>query len=322
MSGTKSTSNVLLVGNGNMAEAYAKVLVALEIPFKVIGRNKEKIRTFSEKYNSEGYELIQNLTEAEVAESRFAIITTAMETMADIAEQFLNMNAKWILAEKPPTLSIVKAIEISNLAKQKKATLRVALNRRFYTSVMELKNRLLNEPAVCGFFDFTENFKAISEAPFHTEAKQKWAWANSVHILDTVKYILGQPSQIKAQQFGKNDLPMHSNASTFLGTIMFGNVPTSYETSWVCPGRWNIEVMTKQGRYKLSPMEKLQMMEPGKFQWNELNLDYDLDVRFKPGVYRMVQSFDAMTKGAEDQAFPDYFAHVETMKYIAEIVGY
>ena len=313
---------VLLVGNGKMAEAYANVLKALDIPFVVCGRNQKHIDEFSLKHNAHNTLPLSKVTAEELLKFRFSIIATAMETLAGITEEFLHRGAKKILVEKPAALTLEQANNLAKQSKEKNAIVRIALNRRFYSSVGMLKQILTKEKSVCAFFDFTDDSASIAEAIFHADAKKRWALANSVHVIDTVSYLLGRSTDIHAQYFGKNELYWHANAATFMGTALFGNTPTTYVTSWVCPGRWNIEIMTNQGRYKLSPMEKLQVMMPGQYQWVDVDIDNELDLQFKPGVYRMVQSFDALTSKTENQSFLDYSEYTETIKMISSIAGY
>lgn len=318
----KDQKPVLIVGNGNMATAYAKVLNELAIPFVVAGRNIDKIKDFATKNNASGMILLTDLTSIKMAEYRFSIVTVSIEALALVTETLLNQNAKFILVEKPAVLNIESALKLAALAKKQGAVLRVALNRRFYSSVNALKQILLKEPPVCAFFDFTDNGKSVANAHYVEEVKKHWAWSNSVHVIGTAEFLLGKCSDINTKLFGKDELSWHPNAGTFQGTLKLGSTPTSYLTSWVCPGRWNIEIMTKQGRYKLSPMEKLQVMPSGQFQWVDVPIDSDKDVRFKPGIYEMVKSFNQVVNEKNDDRFPDYFEYVETMKMIATIAGY
>lgn len=318
----KDQKPVLIVGNGNMASAYAKVLNELAIPFAVAGRNLDKIKDFATKNNATGMLLLSDLTSNKIAEFQFSIVTVSIEVLASVTETLLNQNAKFILVEKPAALNIESVQKLAVLAKEQDAVLRVALNRRFYSSVNTLKQILLKESPICAFFDFTDNGKSVADAHYVVEAKKHWAWSNSVHVIGTAEFLLGKSSDINAKLFGKDELHWHPNASTFMGTLKLGSTPTSYLTSWICPGRWNIEVMTKQGRYKLSPMEKLQVMPLGQFQWVDVPLDSDKDVKFKPGIYEMVRSFNQVVNGQNDNRFPDYFEYVETMKLIATIAGY
>lgn len=53
----------------------------------------------------------------------------------------------------------------------------------------------------------------------------------------------------------------------------------------------NIEVVTKRLKLFFGPLEKLQIQNLGTFQIEDVEIDDKLDMNFKPGLYREVQSF-------------------------------
>ena len=49
--------------------------------------------------------------------------------------------------------------------------------------------------------------------------------------------------------------------------------------------------MTNSTRYILRPMEKLYKISRGSIEPVEVQLDNSLDLSYKPGLYRLTQSF-------------------------------
>ena len=53
----------------------------------------------------------------------------------------------------------------------------------------------------------------------------------------------------------------------------------------------SLEFMTKNHRLIFRPMEKLKAQKHGSFEIVDINIDDKLDIEFKPGIYKEVESF-------------------------------
>ncbi|MGE0615700.1 MAG: Gfo/Idh/MocA family oxidoreductase [Bacteriovoracia bacterium] len=322
------TRNILIVGNGPMAQEYAKVFRdGLKYTFDVAGRNRENVQKFAKAERAGQAFLIEELSPQILAKYDFAVSTTSPDSLEYVTEKLIKNGIKAILVEKPAALSPAGSASLARMMKEKFVFARVAYNRRYYRSVQKLKHILREETPMCAHFDFTELSRQIKVG--RTQATtERWAIANSCHIIDTVTFLLGQFQIEHLHVSGQNELDWHPASSNFVGSGKCGTTPVSYSTSWLCPGRWSIEIMTKQGRYKLSPIERLQVMRHDSFEWKEVDAGYDIDIQYKPGLMEVVRSFDQArlkndpTGGSEVCELPDLSQNAKIAELVSKIVGY
>jgi hypothetical protein len=94
------------------------------------------------------------------------------------------------------------------------------------------------------------------------------------------------------KSYTSGSLNWHNSASVFSGT---GKTDTgslfSYSANWNAPGRWGVELMSENFRIILRPLEQLQIQKKGTITIEQVPIENSLDVKFKPGLYRMVESF-------------------------------
>lgn len=318
-----SMSPVLLIGTGPMAVEYARVLRdGLAMPFWLSSRDPGKAAALAEETGAEGSVALGALGGADTRFS-FAIVATAVESLVPVTRGVIEAGVRHVLVEKPGALSAADGHALTAHAAAHGALVRIAYNRRYYASVRGLAQVLQAEPALCATFDFTEWGFRIAPLVKGPGVKERWALGNSVHVVDTVCHLLGELREVRAIVRDAGRLDWHPSGATFVGSSFCGDTPVSWCTSWSAPGRWSIEVMTEQGRYKLSPMERLQVMRPGKVDWTEVPLDYALDDAFKPGLHAMVAAFAREAGGsAAASALPDAGANAQLLATMSTLVGY
>ena len=161
--------SVLIVGAGQMAIEYIKVLKSLNRDIVVVGRGEESARICSEetgcyvfvggidKYISDnGNEgLPQN-----------AIVAVRIQDLADVCKTLILNGVSNIMLEKPGALKKIHLEEIKEMSDKNNSNVFIAYNRRFYSSVLEAKKIIEEDGGVKSFtFEFTE-------------------W---IHVIDTVK---------------------------------------------------------------------------------------------------------------------------------------
>jgi hypothetical protein len=122
--------------------------------------------------------------------------------------------------------------------------------------------------------------------------KEKWFLANSTHVVDLAFFLIGHPEIFHVITAGEGSLNWHPTASRFAGSGMSDKgVTFSYLSDWQAPGRWAIEILTKQHRLYLKPMEQLQIQKKGSVAVQPFELNDGLDKTFKPGLYNMTMAF-------------------------------
>lgn len=312
--------NVWIIGAGNMAREYAKVLRDMDVSFEVVGKGAASADEFQKAMGISPFtgglerwlEYSHKLPDA-------AIVTVDMEALQPCALALLDTGVKRILLEIPGGVDGQEVRHIAEMANACHATVLVAYNRRFYSSVRELIKRVDKDGGATSlFFEFTEWKHVIEKLKKPDIVKNHWVYANSVHVMDTAFFICGEPEIISTYHV-EGSLAWHKPAIFCGAGITKKKVPFCYHANWDAPGRWGIEVCTLSHRYYLRPMEKLHVQNMGSLTVEEARLDDDLDTRFKPGLYLEVKNI------LGENIHPDSLTaqhHGEMYKFYEQISGY
>lgn len=282
----------MLVGTGRMAKAYTTVLKALRFPFDVVGRSERSAKQFVIETGIHAhFGGIYRYVKRKSVLPSVAIVAVNVEQLAPVTLLLLKNGVKRLLVEKPGGLNVEEIEQVAEEAALQQAQVYVAYNRRFYTSVQKAQQIAATDGGVCSFtFDFTELAHQVALTPYHPKVKESWFLANSSHVVDLAFYLGGEPQQISCYTSGGRS--WHPTASIFSGAgITKGGVLFSYHANWEAPGRWGVEVMTKQHRLILRPLESLYVQKRGTFDVEEVKLEDELDRFYKPGLFRQVEAF-------------------------------
>lgn len=283
---------VLLVGAGQIAIEYAKVLRALNIPFTVVGRGKQSSKRFfeatSQKPVSGG---LERFLGGNTPHFMRAIVAVNIENLVPCTKQLLSAGVKKILIEKPGALTPGELSEVNILAKMNSADVFISYNRRFFASTIHAKEIIVNDGGVTSFtFDFTEWSHIIEKLPTSGDVKKRWFIANSSHVADLAFFLAGVPEKISCNVSGS--VAWHPSAATFSGS---GTTTTgalfSYHANWAGPGRWGVEVVTRNHRLIFRPLEQLHIMDQKTVTIAAAEIDYSEDLEYKPGFYQQVKVF-------------------------------
>ncbi len=288
----EKNEEVILVGAGDMAIEYAKVLDAMKINYKIIGRGEESAKR-CEEISKHGVVRggIENYIHSIETIPRFAIVTVYPLSLKTVTLSLLEAGVKNILVEKPAGMNLEELSAVSECAKENKANVFVAYNRRFYASVQHARKMISEDGGVTSFnFEFTEWSHKIEGLPKPKEELENWFMANSTHVIDLAFFLGGKPREISTYVCGS--LPWYSKASAFAGAgITEENAVFSYKANWESAGRWSVEVLTKKHKFLFEPLEQLKLQNRGEIQVTQVVLDDELDRRFKAGLYKQVEAF-------------------------------
>ena len=285
---------VLLVGTGNMAKEYSKVLKELGVYFDVVGRNKTNSDSFKREFNvsvfSGGLEKV--LREKDLAEYKYVINSSSIDSLTSTTLFLLEKGVQNILLEKPGVANYGEIEELFKQSKRKKNTkIVLGYNRRFYATVQKAEEIIAEDGGVKSFtFDFTEWGHVIKTYDFCESILENWFLGNSTHVVDTAFYLGGTPREMNC--FKKGGLDWHSSGSTYTGAgVTDSNALFSYHANWEGPGRWFLELVTLKHRLIFKPFESLQIQKLGSVQVNEVKVDYSFEKLFKPGLYEQTKAF-------------------------------
>lgn len=309
---------VLLIGAGPMADDYAAVLLGLGVQFEAVCRSPKSANLFSAKHNvkcsSKGLSAYLKTN----GPPSFAIVSVAIQDLYKVTKELLSYKVKEILIEKPGALFYNEIQELTSLSKVSQCNIFIAYNRRFYSSVATLKDLIKKDGGLTSVnFDFTEWSDRIAPLSKAKNVKERWVLSNSSHVIDLAFYLAGQP--IKKFFSSSGSLGWHPESARFVGAgITRMGVTFSYHADWDAPGRWAITAFTKNFKFELCPLECLRITERNSLISKEENLDNELDLKYKPGLYRQVESF----LGKDKVNLCSIAYHEEMFQYYLDIAGY
>jgi predicted dehydrogenase len=285
-------NNIWVIGAGLMGVEYAKVLSGLGHPFITIGRGLKNADEFEK---STGYKAItggiEEFLKTNPVMPEAAIVAVGIEALAEVTIQLLNFGIQKILLEKPGVGDPAEITALADLAEKKRATVLLAYNRRFYSSVLKAEEIIKQDGGVHSFcFEFTEWSHIIVQLTKTKVEHNFWFLGNSTHVIDTAFLLGGKPKILHALH--KGGLDWHPASSVFAGAgESESGALFSYHADWEAPGRWVIEILTKKNRLLFKPMESLQIQQLGSVAVNPVDIDDQLDKDFKPGLYLQTKAF-------------------------------
>jgi len=308
---------IWLVGAGQMAREYLKVMDAQQRPCTVIGRGEESASLCEEKADCSVVRGgLASFLASKPLPCKQAIVAVNADLLASTALQLIGSGVKSILVEKPCGLSLSEITAVKDAAESNGTEVFIAYNRRCYASVLKAKQLIEEDGGVISFtFEFTELSRQISGLDHKKCIKEKWFLANSTHVVDLAFYLGGKPAQIEC--LSKGGLDWHPSASIFAGVGVSENGALfSYMSNWESAGRWGVEICTRKHRLIFRPMEKLQVQELGKFTADFIELGHTMDLDYKPGLYLQVEHF-LNDNNSELCTIKDQLAHMSIYNKIA-----
>lgn len=310
---------ILLTGVGRMGIEYARVLSCMNVGFIPVGRGEASARTFYEQTGilpitggvKRFFDSAERLPSA-------AIVAVNVPDLYSVCRELLMSGIKRILVEKPGALYIEEIDSLLKLAMEKSASLFIAYNRRFLASVLEARRLLTEDGGVISFiFEFTEWSDRVEVFDADDLEKERWFLSNSSHVADLAFFVGGKPSELNS--FTSGSLKWHNSAAAFCGSgITQKGVLFSYSANWDAPGRWGVELMSRNLRVILRPLEQLHVQRRGSVAIERLELDDSSDQKFKPGLFRMVEAF----VGRNDENLCTISQQAELFREYCQIANY
>ena len=312
-----SVKEIWLIGAGAMAIEYAKVLKDLPCSVTVIGRGGRSATIFEEKTGI--HVVCGGLAEYLMhTENRpdMAIVATGVLDIAENARFLMDAGVKRVLLEKPGGINKQEIDTLSQRADIVGGDIFIAYNRRFYASVLGAQTIIKEDGGVTSFqFDFTEWTSVIEKLEKPAKELNSWFLTNSGHVLDMAFFLCGEPARLEPLVAG--NLPWHLAGSIFVGTgISKSGALFCYHANWDSAGRWGVEVNTAKRKLIFRPLEKLQIMMKDSVEIKFAELNYELDEKYKPGIYLQTQAF----LNSEDQYFMTIQQQAERMIWNYKII--
>ena len=304
---SNNIKNILIVGAGNIAKEYCRILKSMHFSPDIVCRSEQKAQSF---HDEEGVRVFSGGIEAFLHDNTtaydYAIVAVDVESLCEVSCQIIQSGIKKVLVEKPGGMNRTEIEKTAALAETNDASVYIAYNRRFYAATEKALQIIKEDGGVQSFqFEFTEWTHVIEPLPHSKRIKENWFFANSTHVVDLAFFLGGEPKEIKCYTAGS--LNWHSNAAVYAGAgIANKGALFTYSANWAAPGRWAVEILTQKHRLIFKPMEKLSIQNTGSVKVDSVEIEDELDIRFKPGFYRQTESFindidDGRKKTIQDQ---------------------
>lgn len=276
---------ILLFGTGPMAYEYTKVLKKMNLNFIVVGRGTRSAKVFEK---NTGITPVTGGAVKFLASSDYssykAIVAVTGDQLGNVTLDLIKHQIKSILVEKPGGLDEKEIRQVENTANKNSTQVYIAYNRRFYASTNRAKEIIDEDGGILSFhFEFNEPIDKIFKSNYLKQIKDRWLLHNSSHVIDLAFFLGGVPDSLNAKTF-KNRIFTGQGISKSRSFF-------TYHANWLAPGRWGLEIMTKNHRLIFRPLEKLQAQKHNSFNIFSIKLDDKLDTDFKPGLYKETEAF-------------------------------
>jgi predicted dehydrogenase len=308
-----SAEPILLVGAGQMAIDYNKVLAAFGIAPMVFGRGKasaDRFRDATGLVPSTG-SLNDQIAGVGAALPATAIVTVNAHQLAEVSGSLIRSGVRRLLVEKPAALDLSEADGLLAVASAHGAEVCVAYNRRFLASVMAAQDIIAADGGALSVkFDFSEPARRIATLGKPARELKTWFYGNSTHVLDLAFHLAGPPTRLSGDVSGGSVID--PDTGIFAGHGLAGTgCHVTWHANWVAPGRWGVEVLTRENRLILQPLEKLRKQTHAGFAEVEHPIDDADDLAFKPGLLKQTRAF--LTGDGREKLLP-LAEHVRLMR--------
>lgn len=281
-----------LVGAGSIVQSHIDAAVMTNFIPKVICGRKDSVRAKQVCLNNPGLTYARNLEDLLEHEIDALVIALPADIELKVLEKCIEKNIP-ILIEKPVSLDSSVLKHLVNMSSNK---VRVAYNRRFYSSVRSFRSAISNDP---GFVQITvPELSTTRNSELH--AKKKAILENSVHIFDLLSFTFGKITLANIRPVFVTGTPIaviseisFASGSSGHMSILF-NIPENHSIKYwgksqnleLCP----IEIYKNCSTLILHPPEKnypVKTYVKDIVAWNVSKEDQIL----KPGFFEQYSDF-------------------------------
>lgn len=302
---------VAILGAGVVASWYLDILRTYKNVSLVgiCGRTEHKAIKLKNKYHIKN--ICSNIEELyDNTNADIVISTVSADNICKTSIELLNY--PWtIFIEKPPGLNLREYNKIKKVSKIKNKKIYVGMNRRFFSSTLNLINFLKKSKGkrIINIFDQQDTFiEKIKKTP--KKIIFNWMYVNSIHLIDYV-------SILARGKFKKIDL-IYKNKNELFCMISFssGDI-VNYIARWNKPGPWEVKISTNNFYYELSPLEilKIRSNRDRRFKIFENTL---IEKKFKTGFKLQIDNLLLASAGTQHK-LPTLEKLEFTMKLIKKI---
>lgn len=314
--------DIVIIGAGSMAIAYAKVLDHLGFSYSCMGRGSASADRF---FESTGVRpgtgsLDEQLSNKDMSDS-IVIVAVDIMQLYPVCETLLKTNCVRVLVEKPGAVDIAHMMELTKQDPQDR--IKIAYNRRFLPSVQRAVDIISSDGGVQTLhFEFTELPDRVEKLGVHPpEVLRNFAFANSSHVFDLAFYLCNANRNLDdvevAASLQQGELAWHEEGSR---VVSCGQVKSDIlytcSADWRSGGGWAIEITTQLRRLRFRPLESLTEQLRETFSIEDVQLETEPE-ELKPGLLGLVVDFIEN----EGKKLPTMAEQTSRMKVFTKILG-
>ena len=190
----------------------------------------------------------------------------------------------------------------------------VGLNIRFYSSTISSLKTLRK---IKGKRYLSINDQEIQNSN-NEFLNKNWMYCNAIHIIDYIR-IFCRGKIIKIQKIEKFKNKIFSRNITRL--IFSSKDEVLYCCNWNSPGEWSVNIIQKNIRCEMKPLENFMLEKIIKQKRKRLYFEKSKQYKdFKPGIYVQINEFIKMLENKKNKliSFKEYYESVKVVKEIYE----
>tara|TARA_B100000963_G_scaffold356741_1_gene377498 strand:+ start:6356 stop:7267 length:912 start_codon:yes stop_codon:yes gene_type:complete len=300
-------NKLMIIGSSKIVEEHMKC--AIKAGFKLYSLNSSKKKSKNEYKINKKYKFekrFNNWKDAIKSALRDDSIIILLAPKFSKNLEILNFALKgnnFVLIEKPVSTNL---IQLEKLRKYQNRIF-VLYNRVFYENIQYIKKNILNVKNVV--IKFTDNNK-------------KNILLNSIHIISVMNYLFGE---VKIKYSKKEKDAINVVVVNKVGIPIF----LIYNNKF--PETYSIDIRTKNTRYLLKPLEKLQIMKKINFKYKKNNkkmlipiekIEKTIDLyksnTFKPGFFNQMMHIKKILNNKKK--FGNLNFAIQAMKFAKQFI--
>ena len=272
--------NTLIIGSGNIAVEYLKVIKSFK-NFNILGiysRNKKNLVKFC-LVNNVSY--FNNINEIKSLKKKIDLIIylVSAPNLLKTLEQTKEINCVKLL-EKPMGVSINQARKIYKISTKKKFFL--ALNRRMYESNLFVKRKLKGSLIIQ--IEDHINFDNIEKLGFKKNEKNNFVYSHSIHLVDYLNIF----PKGKIKKISREKLYLNNKLYVYCLILYTSGDIGVYTCLYNSKAKWKVSIKDKNSDIIFQPLEQANILKqnfkPYKF------IPSKDDKFFKPGIYKIIKN--------------------------------
>lgn len=282
-----------IIGAGNIASKHLEVIHANDAASIawIHNRTKSKAIDLADKFKIPS--IIPRIDADAISKVDALMIFVSAENMYEVAKSVLPFGKPTFL-EKPPSLTLDRAIELESIALKNSTPTMVGFNRRFYSVFKKGLERLKEKSTIHSILiEGHERFWKISGGNYPSEVTKSWIFANATHTIDLLRYFGGEITSMS----GFSTSQKKTTSDNFAYSFNFQQgIIGQYFASWWAPGGWSVKIFGDGLTLEFSPLEKARIIDT---DFNSIIIEPEwYDVKFKPGFYMQFLAFLELIKSA------------------------